>query len=375
MKFLFNDITITTAQFQSPTNGAEECHAILSCPSDKRFPQQLESLLEAIRTLNDGRYGSCLFIRFFLSDASNQTLPLQEKLAEIGLAATISIIQQPPLDGSKIAAWCYFCTEMKSNVIGSHRLFSHNGYDHTWSANRMGEGSSYDQTFALLEAENEKAKELGMNFADHCIRTWFYVQNIDVNYMGMVKARKLLFETYGLTHCTHYIASTGIEGRSDNPSTSVRLDSYLVKGLKQEQIQYLYALSHLNPTYEYGVTFERATAVHYGDRKHIFLSGTASIDNKGDILHLGDIEKQTLRMWENSEALLQEAGATLDNMVHLFVYLRDTADYGIVKQLFDERFPNTPKIILLAPVCRPGWLIEMEGIACVENNEPQYPNF
>lgn len=374
MRFKINDITITTAQFSAP-HGTEECHAILSTLPSQRFSQQLASLAQAIRTLNDGRYGTCLFIRFFLSDASNQTQPVQQEIAGLGLSATISIIQQPPLDGSKIAAWCYFATHINVTTAGDHTLFSHNGYIHTWSANRKMEGSSYDQTFALLEEENNKAKSLGMTLADNCIRTWFYVQNIDVNYMGMVKARKVLFESYGLTNCTHYIASTGIEGRSDNPSTSVRLDSYLVKGLKQEQIQYLYALSHLNPTYEYGVTFERATAVHYGDRKHIFLSGTASIDNKGDILHLGDIEKQTLRMWENSEALLQEAGATLDNMVHLFVYLRDTADYGIVKQLFDERFPNTPKTILLAPVCRPGWLIEMEGIACVENNEPQYPNF
>jgi enamine deaminase RidA (YjgF/YER057c/UK114 family) len=45
------------------------------------------------------------------------------------------------------------------------------------------------------------------------------------------------------------------------------------------------------------------------------------------------------------------------------VYLRDMADYAVVKQLFDERFPHTPKVILLAPVCRPGWLIEMECMA------------
>lgn len=375
MKFTINDITITTALFQGKEMGTEECHAILSCLPSKRFPQQLESLAEAIQTINDGRYGKCLFIRFFLSDANNQTQPLREVMGKLNLPATISVIQQPPLDGSKIAAWCYFATNLNVTQTEGHTLFSHNGYIHTWSANRKLEGSSYDQTFALLEEENEKAKSLGMTLANNCIRTWFYVQNIDVNYMGMVKARKLLFESYGLTNCTHYIASTGIEGRSESPYSSVRLDSYLVKGVQEAQIQYLYGLSHLNQTYEYGVTFERATAVHYGDRKQIFLSGTASIDNKGEILHLGDIEKQTQRMWENCEVLLQEANATLDNMVQILVYLRDTADYQIVKQLFDERFPNTPKIILLAPVCRPGWLIEMEGIALVENNEPQYANF
>ena len=52
-----------------------------------------------------------------------------------------------------------------------------------------------------------------------------------------------------------------------------------------------------------------------------------------------------------------------------------TADYHLVKQLFDKRFPNTPKVIVLATVCRPGWLIEMEGIAIVENEEAEYSNY
>lgn len=378
MRFNVKNVNITAFSFvkeDEDSSSANEYHLVFNCLSTESFMEQISHLFQAFDVVNDGRYGKCLFIRFLLSDASNQTATLKDKLNERKLETTVSIIQQPPLDGSKIAAWCYFATDMETISKERNPLFTHNGYQHTWNATHMEEGTSYEQTYALLEEENAKAKELGMTIADNCIRTWFYVQNIDVNYLGMVKARKQLFETYGLTNCTHYIASTGIEGKSEKPSTSIRLDSYFVKGLKQEQIQYLYALTHLNQTYEYGVTFERATAVHYGDRKHIFLSGTASIDNRGKILHVGDIEKQTLRMWENSEALLQEAGATLDNMAHLFVYLRDIADYRVVNEMFEKRFPNTPKLILLAPVCRPGWLIEMEGIAIVDNDEKQYLNF
>ena len=54
----------------------------------------------------------------------------------------------------------------------------------------------------------------------------------------------------------------------------------------------------------------------------------------------------------------------------MIVYLRDMADYAVVKRMFDERFPSTPKVITLAPVCRPGWLIEMEcmGAKHLTNN-------
>ena len=78
-------------------------------------------------------------------------------------------------------------------------------------------------------------------------------------------------------------------------------------------------------------------------------------------------------MWENVETLLKEAECTFDHVGHLLVYLRDIADYTVVKEMFEERFPNTPKVFLLAPVCRPGWLIEMECMAVKAIHNVQYP--
>lgn len=150
------------------------------------------------------------------------------------------------------------------------------------------------------------------------------------------------------------------------------MDTYAVKGLQPGQIQFLYAPTHLNPTYEYGVTFERGTAVTYGDRKQIFISGTASIDNKGEIVYPGDILKQAERMLENIDVLLQEAGAGLQDIMQAIVYLRDPADYVVVKQYIESRYPSFPHLIVHAPVCRPGWLIETECIAVVPADEPQY---
>lgn len=68
-------------------------------------------------------------------------------------------------------------------------------------------------------------------------------------------------------------------------------------------------------------------------------------------------------MWENVNALLSEGGMSMDDILQIVVYLRDTADYAVVSQMFAKRFPQTPYVITLAPVCRPAWLIEMECIA------------
>lgn len=211
--------------------------------------------------------------------------------------------------------------------------------------------------------------------ADDCIRTWFFVQNVDVNYAGLVKARNEVFTEQSLTPQTHYIASTGIEGRHADPKVLVQMDTYAVEGLTPGQIHHLYAPTHLNPTYEYGVSFERGTSIDYGDRRHVFISGTASINNKGEIVHCGDVRKQTERMWENVETLLEEAGCGFEEVGQMIIYLRDTADYAVVREMHDQQFPDIPKVIVHGPVCRPHWLVEMECIAVKTQENDGYAIF
>ena len=145
----------------------------------------------------------------------------------------------------------------------------------------------------LLKSYEADLVGKGCTLASDCIRTWIFVQNVDVNYAGIVKARRENFLGQGLTESTHYIASTGIEGRHADPKIHVLFDAYAVKGLQPGQVTYLHALSHLSPTALYGVTFERGTSVEYGDRRHLFISGTASIDHRGEVVHVGDVREQT----------------------------------------------------------------------------------
>jgi len=137
----------------------------------------------------------------------------------------------------------------------------------------------------------------------------------------------------------------------------------------------LHAASNLNPTCEYGVTFERGTCIQYGDRRHIFISGTASIDNQGKIVHLQHLDKQIERMMENVLALLSEAEAGWQDVAHLVVYLRDIADYENTRIYFEKNFPKMPFIILLAPVCRPGWLVEVECSAIKAISDDRFETF
>lgn len=356
-------------------NGSREWHIMLHVtPQDDLFCQQQERLHAAEQeamSLPELRGAICILKRYFVSDSTNQR-PFM--YAVDGVAT--DIIQQQPLDGSKIAAWLYLQSHTHVKKCDGMVVAERNGYRHLWCMGMTScEGDSEQQTHDLLNAYESILAKQQATLSENCIRTWFFVRDVDTQYAGLVKARRENFLQAGLTPSTHYIASTGIEGKPASQKALVQMGAYAVTGICPQQIQYLYAKTHLNPTYEYGVTFERGTALLFGDRKHIFISGTASIDHRGEVVHTGDIRRQALRMWENVEALLKEANAGFQDVMQMIVYLRDTADYQLVRRMFEERFPETPTVITLAPVCRPAWLIEMECIAVTPETNEEYACF
>ena len=234
--------------------------------------------------------------------------------------------------------------------------------------------TSYMQTWQTLFIYIDILKLFQATLEGNCVRTWFFVRDVDTQYGGLVKSRRECFVEQRLTSETHYIASTGIGGSPYDPKALVQLDSYAMTGFEPQQQRYLYGLSHLNRTIEYGVTFERATLMQYGDRNHVFISGTASINHKGEVMYVGNVQQQTFRMWENVETLLNEGDMSYEDVMQIIVYLRDSADYEMVKGMFDQKFPHIPTVFTLAPVCRPTWLIEMECMAVKKANN-DFRNF
>ena len=308
------------------------------------------------------------------SDAANQQ---DAVLVADASECAKSVIQQAPLDGTKLALWVYMMTDVHTRISKSGLYeTAHGAFRHLWngSAHNLAANTEY-QTRLLLNEYVMQLLEEGCKLSENCIRTWFFVNDVDLNYGGVVRARNNVFFTQDLTVHTHFIASTGIGGRQADINVLAQMDNYAIDGIRQEQITYLYAQTHLNRTSDYGVSFERGTRVDYADRRHVFISGTASINNKGEVMYRGDVRRQTHRMWENVEALLNEAGCSYDDVSEMVVYLRDTADYQVVSELYEERFADKPYVIVHAPVCRPGWLVEMECMAVKKVENPQFPAF
>lgn len=363
-----DNFEVKTSTFAGDGNG--EIHAIVTtCNPLLTFYEQLDAVAEGVGSVIAKNNGyTPVFVRLMLSDAANQAETAIEKISPIVGDIALAYIEQPPLHGAKIAALVYLRQNVEVERVDKFTVkVSANGYTHFYTANCVFKTvETYLETADQLWYLENMLKDNGLNIADNCVRTWFYVQNIDVNYAAVVKARRDNFNENGLTVDTHYISSTGICGRHAQKEITSVMDAYCVGGLQPGQMKFLYAADHLNRTSDYGVTFERGTTVDYPDRRHIIISGTASIDNKGAIVAPGDIKAQTLRMIENVHALLNEGGASFSDLAHIICYLRDMADYQVVTKIMHDTFVNVPMVITLAPVCRPGWLIEMECMAVVK---------
>lgn len=377
-KLSWEDIFVqaTLSEFK-PEDGVKEIHAMLEftnpeLPASAQF-DQMDRAIERLMLSKSQDNCTLVLKRYFVSDAANQASFLSTTANE-----AISVVQQPPLNGTKVSVWLYFVedaflTHDKGDNITLLKRPAYTHLYHTQVHEKIGDINR--QTDAVFGQYTQSLAGYDCSLEANCIRTWIFVQDVDVQYMGMVNFRKYYFAEAGLTPDTHFIASTGIEGRYIYPEVLMLMDAYAIDGIRKEQIQFLQAPTHLNPTYEYGVTFERGTVVKYGDREHIYISGTASINNKGEIVHPLNIIPQTERTLENIEALLNEAGAKMSNIAQMIVYLRDTADYLVVSKYLEKQYPDTPKVMVLAPVCRPGWLIEIECIAIKEFQNISFEKF
>jgi len=337
------------------------------------FSIEFDELFERYEAMADAE--SEIVLRLHLSDPANQIPLIKARLA--GRSSLVSCIGQPPVNGSRVAleAWHW-------RGPGVRKTKRHDGGLHVKLENyqsllyRLADNpavGSFDQMTYEFDQLKAAVGQYGGTLADNLERTWIYCQDVDNNYASLVKSRKAYFERENLTADTHYIASTGIEGKQPAPGRVIAMDSFSLFGHQKEQIEYLRAPDMLSPTQLYGVTFERGTRILYGDRSHYFISGTASIDHKGEVVHIGDVRQQTGRMIANIEALLNNHGGRLEDIKQAVVYLRDAADAAAVRKQLDHLLPvEIPLLMVAAPVCRPAWLVEMEAIAVNVNGNPEF---
>jgi enamine deaminase RidA (YjgF/YER057c/UK114 family) len=132
----------------------------------------------------------------------------------------------------------------------------------------------------------------------------------------------------------------------------------------------------LNEAYDYPskVSFSRGMRVELDGCVMLFISGTASVDERGESIHPGDIKAQTRRAFDNIAALLESEGADWHDIVRTTCYLADFRYYDEFNEsrnfFFEEQEldPLPASTCIEARICRPELLVEIEAIAMIRGN-------
>jgi len=98
----------------------------------------------------------------------------------------------------------------------------------------------------------------------------------------------------------------------------------------------------------------------------LFLAGQIGINPVSGELHKG-IEAQTKQVMENIKAILNEAGASMDDVVRCDIHLVDLAEFAQVNEIYASYFaPPFPARLTVASAALPkGARVEIAVIATI----------
>ena len=112
--------------------------------------------------------------------------------------------------------------------------------------------------------------------------------------------------------------------------------------------------------------YSNGLSVPIGDKQLIVLTGQVAIDGEGKVVGENDIGVQTEYVFKKINALLEEAGASIDNIIRVVIYLVDMEDFAKVSPIRNKYLKKSRPVSTLVEVNKltiPECRIEIEATA------------
>ena len=315
----------------------------------------------------------------------------RQNIAAIDKVATELFGEQPPLTsyiaqktshgGITIEATCIACFDATIEYHRNYRLITLNGCTELMTGGivpRFDGGSTFEQSTDIFEGIAKMLADNDFKPSD-IYRQWNYIPGITVlsdgsqNYQEFNDARSIFYATADWSN--GYPAATGI-GTS---AGSVVVEVCAIKGEKCANLPIDNPLQIAAHNYSQQVLdgkvieqlserttpkFERARLL--ADR--VLISGTAAI--KGERSNYStDAVEQAAETMEIMDRLTSKENIPVDNNGSRYdllrVYVKRESDIPAVRDYMQSHYPAVQKHYLVADVCRPELLIEIEGVAKV----------
>lgn len=116
-------------------------------------------------------------------------------------------------------------------------------------------------------------------------------------------------------------------------------------------------------------SYTPAKKIDYGNFYQILVSGVQAPKDDNHQVVTDDVEEQTTLVFEDISRILNEAGASLDDVVKAVIYITDMNDFDRISAIRGEFFKNSMPVSTLVEVnrmTRDGAKIEIEVTAIVK---------
>ncbi|KLU73001.1 MAG: hypothetical protein RHS_1243 [Robinsoniella sp. RHS] len=229
---------------------------------------------------------------------------------------------------------------------------------------------SYSQTMLMFDRAKRVLEENGFSFTD-VVRTWIYLADILAQYDDFNRVRNYKFKEFGLIQSEietgileqiYLPASTGIGCNNPFLASGV-MDVYAIKPSSDSN----YIIRNetgkkQKSAYRYGSAFSRSMVVENEKRKAVYLSGTASINEKGESVFIGDICGQIDETYKVIRDLIQNEDVTFDELCEGTLFIKK-ADYihQHEKYVNETGLSQLPLIPIIADICRDDLLFEIDA--------------
>lgn len=242
-------------------------------------------------------------------------------------------------------------------------------------------GAEHSNRKAQSEAMFRQAERLlraqGSTYQD-VVRTWIYISDILDWYDDFNTVRNHCYSEYGFIDPTgsqkpaeqiYLPASTGIEGKTPF-GRAATMDLFAVHRSPASSIKVrpIHSPKQLSP-FRYGSAFSRAVVIEDAESKLIFVSGTASIDENGKSVFIGNPAQQMQQTFQVISDLIAPEGAQLQDICEATVFLKRRQDFSIYQKIMAQvDILNAPSVNVVADVCRAELLFEIDAVFILEKH-------
>lgn len=118
---------------------------------------------------------------------------------------------------------------------------------------------------------------------------------------------------------------------------------------------------HRNPAFSQGIVVE-------GPRRTVYVGGQNAVAGDGSIVGEGDVAAQSAQAARNVATVLTAAGATIDDVVQMTVYIIHGQPLGAAFAAFQKEWgraqnPPTISVVQVAGLAHPAFLVEVSAVA------------